>query len=71
MFLGGQKLRPYIPMAKARGFTGAIDNMKKLIMDGNERFLGIHRSKIAISVAGFTKSPLLFSLPFSVAETGI
>ena len=26
MFLGGQKLRPYIPMAKARGFTGAVDN---------------------------------------------
>ena len=26
MFLDGQKLRPYIPMAKARGFTGAVDN---------------------------------------------
>ena len=25
MFLGGQKLHPYIPMAKARGFTGAVD----------------------------------------------
>ena len=26
MLLGGQKLRPYIPMAKARGFTGAVNN---------------------------------------------
>lgn len=25
MFLDGQKLHPYIPMAKARGFTGAVD----------------------------------------------
>ena len=25
MFLDGQKLHPYIPMAEARGFTGAVD----------------------------------------------
>ena len=29
MFLGGQKLRPYIPMAKARGVTGAVDKGAK------------------------------------------
>lgn len=26
MSLDGQKLRPYIPMAEARGFTGAVHN---------------------------------------------
>ena len=31
MFLGGQKLRPYIPMAKARGFTGAIDKLIEVL----------------------------------------
>ena len=29
MFLDGQKLHPYIPMAKARGFTGAVDKKNK------------------------------------------
>ena len=29
MFLDGQKLHPYIPMAKARGFTGAGDKKNK------------------------------------------
>lgn len=30
MFLDGQKLRPYIPMAKDKGFTGAVDKKKYL-----------------------------------------
>ena len=29
MFLDGQKLHTYIPMAKARGFTGAVDKAKE------------------------------------------
>ena len=29
MFLDGQKLHSYIPMAKARGFTGAVDKIVK------------------------------------------
>ena len=28
MFLDGQKLRPYIPMAKARGFTGVVNKQQ-------------------------------------------
>ena len=32
MFLDGQKLHPYIPMAKAMGFTGAVDKYDTLIL---------------------------------------
>lgn len=33
MFLDGRKLRPYIPVAEARGFTGAVDKCSKRGVD--------------------------------------
>ena len=37
MFLDGQKLHPYIPMAKARGFTGAVDKAETFLKNEMER----------------------------------
>jgi hypothetical protein len=32
MFLVGKKLRPYIPMSKASGFTGTVDKKRAPIL---------------------------------------
>ena len=49
MFLDGQKLRPYIPMAKARGFTGAVDKVS--IIGGNGSEVGAVSQNVPLVMA--------------------
>ena len=53
MFLDGQKLCPYIPMAKARGFTGTVD---KSDFEGGKKMYFFKRNffvLFSVSVIGF------------------